>query len=265
MSWRGFGQIDIGPLAQAFFQGQLSPAYLPPQSFQPSYLPEGQLSTLPTDDYATDAFAAQLAGLLGGQVVQAPPPGNIQGTGMPPANWVSVDGQMILPGNLFPPGVILSFPDECAAENELAAEIPGAQLSSACASGQTGMTPTQLAVSQGATIPVTPSGQSTIVGYTPPAVSAPIITAPALPATPVTIAPTSGGGNTGQTHTSAPPAASQVVSGTAGSNVSSSTGAPASSSSDIVVGGVDLSSIPWYVWAAGGVALFLAFMPKGGR
>lgn len=256
---RGFGQIDIGPLAQAQFAGQLSPSFLPPQSFQPSYLPAGQLSTLPVYDYATDSFASQVASLLGGSVVQAQPPGNTNGTGIPNANWVSADGQMILPGNLFPPGVILDYPDECSAERNLVASIPGAVLSAACAAGGSGMTPTQLAVSQGATIPVTPSGQSTIVGYTPPPVS---IATPALPAAPVSLPPAAGA-NQGQTNLGSPiPPASQIVSGTPGSNVSSATGTPATSS-DVIVGGFDLSTIPWYVWAAGGVALYLAL--KGGK
>lgn len=259
---RGFGQIDIGPLAQAQFSGQLNPAYLPPQSFQPSYLPAGQLSTLPVYDYATDSFAQQIAGLLGGSVVQAQPPGNVNGTGIPNANWVSVDGQMVLPGNLFPPGVILDFPDECSAERNLVASIPGAQLSATCAAGGSGMTPTQLAISQGAAAPVLPNGISTVVGYTPSPVASPSAVTPAPVVAP--ISSPARGTNTGNTQTAVPPSGSQVISGTPGSNVSSSTGA-LSTSGDTVVDGFDLSTIPWYVWAAGGVALYLAFAGKGGR
>ena len=175
---RGFGAIDVGPLAQAQFSGGLNPSFLPTQYFQPSYLPAGQESPLPDWLYADSGFASQIASLLGGSVTQAPPPGGYNGTGIPNANWVSVDGQMILPGNLFQPGTVLAFPDECGAEKYLAASIPGSQMSSACSSGGTGQTPTQLAVSQGATVPVLPSGQSTIVAYTPPA---PVVSTPAPP------------------------------------------------------------------------------------
>lgn len=54
-----------------------------------------------------------------------------------------------------------------------------------------------------------------------------------------------------------------VVSGTPGSNVSSSTGAP-STGSDIVVGGFDLSTVPWYLWV-GAAGLAVWAMSKGGH
>lgn len=149
---RGFGSTDMGPLGQAQFTGQINPSFLPTQYFQPSYLPAGQLSAIPTDDYATSGFASQIASLLGGSVVQAPPPGDLNGTGIPPANWIRLsDGGMVLPGNLFPPGVILSFPDECTAEHELLGSVPGGVLSATCAGGGTGLTPSQMATTQAPT------------------------------------------------------------------------------------------------------------------
>lgn len=184
---RGLGAVSVGPLAQAQFAGQLHPDYLPTQYFQAGYSTTPQ--ALPTYLYATQGFAQQVASLLGGTVVSAPPPGDYQGTGIPNAYQVQLpDGSLVLPGNLFPPGVILSFQSECDAEASLVASIPGAQLSATCSGGGTGTTPTQLAVSQGSTIPVTPGGQSTIIGYTaPPPTPAPIVPITTSPV-PVTVA-----------------------------------------------------------------------------
>ena len=184
---RGLGAVSVGPLAQAQFSGQLQPSYLPTQYFQAGYSSTPQ--ALPTYLYATQGFAQQVASLLGGTVVSAPPPGNYQGTGIPNAYQVQLpDGSLVLPGNLFPPGVILSFQSECDAEASLVASIPGAQLSATCSGGGTGTTPTQLAVAQGSTIPVTPGGQSTIIGYTaPPPTPAPIVPITTSPV-PVTVA-----------------------------------------------------------------------------
>lgn len=178
---RSLGSTNVGPLAQAFFDGQVNPSFEPTQYFQPAYMAPGQESALPDYLYMDNGSAQQIASLLGGSVVQAPPPGNYQGTNIPPANWIQLADGLFLPGNAFPPGVILSYPDECAAENALVSEIPGGVLSSTCAGGGTGTTPTQLAVNNGATNP----GNS-IVGYTPPP---PVVTAtPIVTSTPVTVA-----------------------------------------------------------------------------
>jgi len=179
---RGLGQVSVEAIATAQFQGQLTPSFLPQQYFQASYSQTPQ--ALPLYLYATQGFASQIAGLLGGSVVSAPPPGNYQGTGIPNAYWVKLpDGSMVLPGNLLQPGTVLGFQDECAAEQYFQGSIPGSELSATCAGGGTGITPTQLAVSQGATAPVTPSGQSTIVGYTPTATTTvqPVGTTPVVP------------------------------------------------------------------------------------
>jgi len=176
---RGFGRglagaIDVSALAQAQFRGQITPSWAPAPMVLSGPDPDPQ--PLPAWLYATQQFAQQLASLLGGTAVQAPPNyffGTIVYNGqvtttLPPAWQVSIGGQLVLPGALFQPGVILSFPDECTAENYFAESIPGATVSATCAAGGTGLTPTQLAIDNGATPPVTPGGQSTIVGYTPP-------------------------------------------------------------------------------------------------
>lgn len=59
-----------------------------------------------------------------------------------------------------------------------------------------------------------------------------------------------------------PPGSSQVASGTPGSNVNSSTGASAAASTDIVVAGFDLSTVPWWGWALAAAGLYM-LMPKG--
>lgn len=168
------GSVNVAPLAQAQFSGRLSPSYVSSQ-WQPGYSLTPQVWPEMT---ASQGFAQQVAGLLGGSAIQLP--GN-QVLNLPdgsnyPMMWVVQlpGGQIVNPASMLPQGVILSFPDECAAESAFASMIPGAQLSATCAAGGTGMTPTQLAVSQGATTPVTGSGQSTVVGYTPPVSSTPV-------------------------------------------------------------------------------------------
>lgn len=243
MSFRGFGAVDISHLAQAQFLGQLAPSFLPQQYFDAGYSTEPQ--AIPTWEYATNSFAEQLAGLLGGSVVQAPPPGNLQGKSIPPANWIQTpDGTMVLPGDLVQPGTVLAFQDECAAERYFVDSIPGAMLSAACASGQTGLVPSQIS--------------------NPPAAS--IIVPPSLPVTPVTLPPSSsisGGGAPAPTVLPSVPAsnvAPLIATGTPGANVSAATGAPASS--DVVVGGFDLSQVPWYWWVGGAAVLAFAFGGK---
>lgn len=255
MRRRGFGSIDVSKLAQAQFAGQLQEGYVSLQ-YQPNYEPG--LQPWPLQE-ATQGFAQQVAQLLGGSAVQVP--GN-QLQNLPGSNYPSVwavslpGGGVVDPAQLFPAGVILSYPDECTAETSLVSQIPGAVLSSACAGGGTGMTPTQLAVSQGATAPVLPGGQSTIVGYTPPAPP---------PAAAQTSSSSSGKGRTGAAPVSSPPAGSQVVTGTPGASVAPS----ASSSGDLMLGGWDVTQaaegLPWWGWAIGaGVVLFM-FASMGGR
>lgn len=200
---RGMGATDVGPLAAAFFQGEVQPAFLGPQFYNG---PLGEQEQAAEGWYATTGFAQQVASLLGGSVIDVPPTAAAAhlfsstpqgppaaGTNWPNAYTVQLPDGTILPGTLFPPGIVLSYPDECAAENALVGIVPGGQLSATCAGGGTGLTPTQLALQNGS---LSPNLQQTAAneiqgGSVPPATaaalaaaSAPIPT-PALPITPV--------------------------------------------------------------------------------
>ena len=258
MRRRGLGSINVGPLAQAQFSGQLGESYETGLMYQPVYTSTPQ--PWPRNQ-ASQSFAAQVASLLGGSAAQVPGSqvDNLPGSDYPSVWVVNLPGGVVDPAQLFPQGVILSYPDECAVENALVGSIPGGALSPACAGGGSGMTPTQLAVSQGATIPVTPSGQSTIVGYTPPAPAA----QPPAAAPPAAASKTSTQGRAGN----APPAPSNIVTGTAGASVAPAGGA-AAPSGDLVIGGWDVSQaasgVPWWGWAiAAGLVLMVA--TSGGR
>lgn len=239
---RGFGIINVEPLAQAMVSGQITPSFLPAQSFQPTYLPAGQTTTLPGWLYATPSFASQLAQLLGGSVVQGQPPGGYQvapGSSLPATSFISVDGQQILPGNIFEPGTVLSFADLCTAENFLTNSIPGSAFGPSCAS-YAASTANPIITQSGV-----PAAQAPVVASNP--VTTPVATPTPTPAS-----------------AAIPPAASQVVTGTAGSSVGSAAASTAAANSDITIGGFDLSSIPWYVWAAiGGGVLLVA--TQGGK
>ena len=170
---RGLGQVSVQAIAQAQFLGQISPSFMPTQYFTAGYSTTPQ--ALPTYLYATSDFAGQIASLLGGSVVSAPPPGNYQGTNIPNALWVQLsDGSMVLPGNLMQAGTVLSFEDECDAENYFASSIPGGQLSSTCSGGGTGLTPSQISNPPVTTTPVTTTPVSTTpIVTTPVSVSQP--------------------------------------------------------------------------------------------
>ena len=149
---RGLGSTDVEALTQAFMGGQIQPTFTT-EYFQPAYLPQGQLSAIPSWEYMDAGPAGVIAALLGGSVFQAPPPGNFQGTGIPPANWIRLsDGGTVLPGDLFQPGSVLSFQDLCDAENYFVASIPGGQLGPHCSGA-----PSVTAVQTGS-----PSGSSPV-------------------------------------------------------------------------------------------------------
>jgi hypothetical protein len=172
----GLGLIDVEPLGQAMMSGALAPSFEPQVSYQPTYLPAGQETQLPTWVYATSAFASQIAGYLGGSVVQAPPPIGFQGDSaspLPLANWISADGQQILPGNIFQPGVVLAFDSLCAAENYLTDSIPGSEFGPSCASYATS-TPNPNPLSGGTQAPVAPPAANPPAA--PPASPAPVNT-----------------------------------------------------------------------------------------
>ncbi len=171
---RGFAGVDVGALGQAQFEGEINPSWLAPPMVTSG--PDPNPQPLPAWLYPTQGFASQVAGLLGGSVAFAPPAYNFgtitvngqETTTLPNAYQVSVDGQLVMPGNIWQPGSLLDFTDECDAEQYFAASIPGGQLSATCAAGGPGETTSQLAVQKGDSIPALPSGESTIVGYTPP-------------------------------------------------------------------------------------------------
>jgi hypothetical protein len=181
--FRGMGQVSVGPLAQAQFAGQINPSFISPSPYVPQ--PGSVLQAIPTYDYPTQAFAQQIASLLGGSVTQAPPQGDYasQASNIPDAYWVQLpNGQLVAPGNLFLPGEILSFPDECAAEAFFEDSIPDSVLSAACAGGGTGTTPAQMAL---ANSNLTPAQQivasNAIAGG---AIATPSPSVPAAPTTP---------------------------------------------------------------------------------
>ena len=135
---RGLGGVDVGPLAAAQFQGQINGSFDAPW-YQAPYMPTGQLTQAPALYYMDAGTVAQIASLVGGSPTLCPV--NMQGA--PQANCISLADGVWNPGPSFPPGVILSYPDECAAEQSLLSEVPGGQLSAACAAGGTGETPAQ--------------------------------------------------------------------------------------------------------------------------
>ncbi len=297
--FRGMGQINVESLAQAMMNGGLSPAFQPPVSYQPSYLPAGQTTTLPTWLFATDSFAQQLAHLLGGSVVQAPiPDGMFEGSGIPDTDYISVDGQQILPGNLFQPGTVLDFGSLCDAESYLIDSIPGAQFGASCTGGIAVPIATAPAASSGSS-----SSSGTLCSPTQilagicaagspapsPAAPAPVMTggyptvgaaSPNIPTLPAPITP---GGNSNTiipgavaVSSSSPPAT--ILTGGAGSNVGNTSGAPASGSStstaaatcfnplSAMLGAADFCLGPIGIVEAGlAVVLVLMMLPKGGR
>ncbi len=205
---RGMGQVNVGPLATAFFEGKITPSYLPTQYYNG---PMGETEPASQEWYATQTFAQQVASLLGGSVINvAPtagamglPEGNapiVAGSNFPPAYTVQLPDGTVLPGAL---ALDATGYDECAVETALLTVVPGGQLSAACAAGGTGLTLTQLAI-QNSTL--SPAQQivaaNDIVGGAanlPPAstpVNIPTVTVqpvaqpPVTPANPTGIAPT---------------------------------------------------------------------------
>jgi hypothetical protein len=207
----GLGQIDVEPLAQAVIASGWSPGFRPELTIQNPDIP-GQTTQLSGYLYATDAFAAQLAYLLGGSVVKGPLPNGYasdllpSGAPVPLTDYISVDGQQILPGNLFQTGNALSFyGDLCMAEQYLVNSIPGGEFGPQCASYAATtpnplitMSPTGTAPQAGVVATTAPAA----TGTTPAATNVTTPTAVSV-ATPVTMAP----------------APSQVVTSTPGANV----------------------------------------------
>ena len=253
----GLGSTDVTALAEAFLGNQIKPQFPQSVQFETGF---GFPSTFSPYYYMDDATAQQIASLLNGSVIQQqPPPPASGGTPLPnsgpgigptPAGNILPDANYIqLPDGSFNPGydlfggTILSFFDLCDAANEFAQIVPGGVVGSSCSqAGQTTpaadyQTEYQSAVATGAPAPS-------------PAIPAPVLqtTPVSLPAAPLTQQ---------STLTAVAPSTSQVVSATPGASTA------AASSSDLVVGGIDLSQIPTWGWLlAGGLALW-AFWPSG--
>lgn len=123
---------DVTNLATAFLQGGINPSYSP-LTVMMAYSTVPQ--QLPTWVNADIGSTQQVASLLGGSVIMAAPPGNYQyaaGSQIPQVPWVTVaDGAFVI-GDVFPPGVVLSFGSLCAAANEIAAAIPGGTVGNSC-------------------------------------------------------------------------------------------------------------------------------------
>jgi len=145
----GLGQISVSALANAVFNGQIDPGsdsnYEQGQTYNACGSETLAPQEIPEQYFATPGYAAQFAGLLGGSVSSGPfPSGILCGTNIPPVNYVNVDGQSLIPGQIMGPGQVWGFSDECDAENYLAGQIPGGQVSATCAAGGTGELPGEI-------------------------------------------------------------------------------------------------------------------------
>jgi hypothetical protein len=145
----GLGQISVSALANAVFNAQIDPGsdsnYEQGQTYNACGSETLAPQEIPEQYFATPGYAAQFAGLLGGSVSSGPfPSGILCGTNIPPVNYVNVDGQSLIPGQIMGPGETWSFEDECDAENYLAGQIPGGTVSATCAAGGTGELPGEI-------------------------------------------------------------------------------------------------------------------------
>jgi hypothetical protein len=254
---KGLGSTNVEPIAQALMAGGLHPSFQTTY-YQPPYLPPGTQTEAPSWMYMDAAGAGQIASLLGGSVFQSPPP-NLPGA--PPANWIRLgDGGQVMPGNLLQPGTVLSFGDLCAAENYFAQSIPGGIPGSHCG-GPGAPAPVASAV-QAAPVavrnppPMLGTQGRPIPQQTVHPAAAPIIASQTAGGTLPVIAPLQTGGG------SAPPPASQVVTGTPGAS-------PAANQTATTVSGSwftdeAITGVPnWALLAAAGLGLYL--FTSGGK
>jgi hypothetical protein len=249
------GQVDVQALAQAMQSGALGGSFV-----KTSYDQFPGNDAGPTDftsDCLDDATAQQIAGLLPGSSVVKLPVEAIQATNgpVPTCNWIQTPDGVIRAADVLAIGKegcsISGLSPLCCLQQLLANNIPGGQMDSSCTYAP-GTSNPLVTGGGGAFVPPTTSGPSSPIAVQNPI--APVMTpitsipSPILPTTQVSL-PT--------LTTSAPPSSSQVVTGTPGSSIGTPvTATPASG--DVVIGGFDLSQIPWWGWAiAGGAALLL--------
>jgi hypothetical protein len=157
------GAVDVTPLATAFLQGKINPSY------STLYAQLGYSQTpqaLPAFVNADMATTQQVASLLSGSVVMAPA-GNYQWAN--PATptmvpWVQTSGGSFRVGDVFPPGVILSYQSLCDAATSIAASIPGGTVGSSCSGSGVTEGASQYQGTPAQTIPSDPTTPITSAG-----------------------------------------------------------------------------------------------------
>lgn len=135
---KSFGMGDLTDLAHQMNSGNINPTFST-NTFQPNYTPQGVLSTLPPDLYVDDNTAQQIAASLGGTVVKQIPE-SLNGTGVPPANFITLpNGQTVNAADIAQIAKssvsIYGMSTDCGRQQQLS-YVTGAALSSDCQSQQ---------------------------------------------------------------------------------------------------------------------------------
>lgn len=284
MMRRGLGE-DVTALAQAFLAGQINPSYGPARS-SPSAFAGVQPTPWPSSDFPDLGTAQQIAGLLGASVQSLP----VEDAGgvldIPTTYWASLPGGNVRISDIIQAGNLASG-NLCSVADNLANAIPGGEAPSQCNFTPVNQTTALDIPTVANPLPAgAPASGSTLA---PGAVIGTV--APPTPPPPALL---QSGGNLGQcpsgyvflngqcapgtvvgsniTVPSNPavgnpvPATSTISTSTPGASIGTTT-APAATSSDIVLGGFDLtqaaSGLPWWGWAIGAGALLLLF--TGGK
>jgi len=242
MSW-GLGSTDVSKLAAAMAAHSINPSYVT-KMWQPGYTDTPE--ALPSQLCLDDATSKQIAGLLGGSVVQMPAQ-NLNGQ-VPLCNFIQLpDGGLVRAADVAQiAGIspnIYGMSELCGYEQLLSMGIPGGVMGSDCGTNPvSGYDPNAGSASYVPPVPV-----KTMPPPTPPVSNT-------TPPAKVTLPPS---------HTApgyaAPPADSQVVSGTPGANAGSDFSISSNDSLSF-----NFSAVPWWVWG-GGAAVALYLMTKGGR
>jgi len=262
---KGLGAVDVSGYAAALVANQVHPSYLTNQTWQPAYEP-GKTELLPSDLYLDDATSAQIAGLLGGSVYKAQPPGNLQGSGIPDANWIRLpDGGSVLAADAAgPAGLSISVPGlsiQCGTEQILAGDIPGGVMGADCkANPFAGGNPYAAGgVLNPATDTPVPAAPSRVAPPVTPPVQRPVVgpvVAPVLPVTPVSLPSV-------QALPDTQAAGSNVVAAPSGPLPSNATN-PAGTDWTAWFSETGIGSVPNWVLVAGAAAALLFLSQSGG-